>query len=125
MSVKKAIIILMILAAAGGVILYRTAGRKPADVYTTFTVARGNIIQTVSETGAVKAPNEINLSFLNSGKIAGLNCQIGDAVEANAVLAELDCSGFAISKTRPSPILKSPGAISINYWPEPATKNWR
>lgn len=47
-------------------------------------------MQTVSETGTLKALNEINLNFLNTGKIAQIKVTLGDVVKEGDVLAELD-----------------------------------
>ncbi len=98
MSKKKIIIILIILFVGGGIVYRVLSGKKQTDIYTTVAVARENLVQTVSETGTVKAPDEINLSFLNSGKLAKLDYNVGDTVKANDVLAELDCNTLEISK---------------------------
>lgn len=97
---KKSIKIIIIIAilAAGGVSAYFIAGKKPAVEYTTAKVERGNLIQTVSETGTVKASSEINLNFLNSGRIAKINVKVGDKMEKDQVLAELDYGSLKIKE---------------------------
>src|SRR3989339_669565 len=67
-------------------------------VYTTVLVQKGNILQTVSETGTVKAVNELNLSFLNTGKLEKIYYKVGDSVKSGAVLAELDYSSLATNR---------------------------
>ena len=97
-SIKKAIIILIIIAVIlGGGLVFFTRN-KDNSVYTTAKVTRGSIIQTVSETGAVKAASEINLSFLNSGRLAKKYFSIGDKVKKDDLLAELDYSGLLIKQ---------------------------
>lgn len=98
MSFKKIIIILIILAAAGGGIAYFTMGKKAAVEYVTAKVERGDIKQTVSETGTVKAAKEIELNFLNSGKIAEISVKAGDIVKKDQILAELDYSELLIKE---------------------------
>jgi len=96
MRFKKTIIIFVILAVAGAVIVYFTLGKKEQVEYVTAKVERGDIIQTVSETGTVKASSEIDLNFLNSGKIAKILVKIGDKVKKDQILAELDYSDLSI-----------------------------
>ncbi len=98
MKHKKIIISLIILIIGGAVIIYLMAGQKDNTVYTTEAVKRGQLIQTVSETGMVKSANEINLSFLNTGKIEKMYVNIGDKVKKEDLLAELDYSSLTISK---------------------------
>ncbi len=95
---KKVIIILIILAVAGAVTAYFVLGKKDAVEYTTAKVEKGDIIQTVSETGTVKASSEIDLNFLNSGKIAKILVKIGDKARKDQILAELDYSGLSIKQ---------------------------
>ncbi len=98
MRFKKTIIIFVILAVAGAVAAYFTLGKKDIVEYTTARVEKGDIVQTVSETGTVKASSEIDLNFLNSGKIAKILVKIGDIVKKDQILAELDYSGLSIKE---------------------------
>lgn len=72
--------------------------QKNNVVYTTILVKRDTIQQTVSETGTVEAPKEINLSFPRAGKINKINVKIGDVVSKDQNLAELDYSELLISQ---------------------------
>jgi len=67
-------------------------------IYITSKVVKENIIQTVTETGTITAEDEMNLSFLNSGKIGKINFNIGDKVQMTNVLAELDYSSLLIRR---------------------------
>ncbi|MEA3464268.1 MAG: biotin/lipoyl-binding protein, partial [Patescibacteria group bacterium] len=95
---KKTIIIFVILAVAGAITVYFTAGKKDQVEYITAKVERGDIKQTVSETGMVKADSEIDLNFLNNGKIAKILIKIGDKIKIDQILAELDYSGLSIKE---------------------------
>lgn len=97
MKVKKIVIVAAVLVAAGGGVYYYLSTRQPKTDYTTEAVTRGDIIQTVSETGTVKAINDVNLNFLNSGTISQIYCQVGDKVKKDQLLAELDHSSLDLS----------------------------
>lgn len=66
--------------------------------YVTAQVEKGNLKQTVSETGTIKAIKEIDLSFLQSGRLRDNFVDIGDKVKKRDVLAELDYSSLLIKQ---------------------------
>lgn len=66
--------------------------------YSTAKVERGELVQTVSETGTVKASKEINLGFLLSGKISSIKVDIGDKIKKDQILAELDYGSLKIQE---------------------------
>lgn len=70
--------------------------RKPKTEYITAKVERGNLAQTVSETGMVKADKEIDLNFFAAGKIAGISVAVGDKVKKDQLLAQLDVSDLLL-----------------------------
>lgn len=98
LTVKKAIFILIVIAVIGLISVFFIAQNQDTNIYTTSEVTRGQIVQTVSETGTVKASEEIDLSFLNTGKINKINYKIGDKVNIGAVIAELDYSDLTINR---------------------------
>jgi HlyD family secretion protein len=98
MSIKKAFAILGLLAVILIGSAYYLANKEDDSIYTTSLIKRGSIIQTVSETGTVKASNEMDLSFLNQGKLFKKHFMIGDKVKEGDVLAELDHSSLEIQK---------------------------
>jgi len=98
MGVKKVIIISIVIVIGGVSIAYFTLGKKGKVEYVTAKVERGQLVQTVSETGTVKSASEIDLNFLNSGKIAKILVKVGDKVKKDHVLAELDYSGLSIKQ---------------------------
>ena len=87
------IIAFLILLAAGYFILVK--GKVKIE-YTTAKVERGDLVQTVSEVGTVKAAKELELNFLQSGKIGNLPVKIGDKVAEGQILAELDYGSLSI-----------------------------
>ena len=98
MSIKKAFIIIGIVAIvlAGGLYYYKN--KNKVSIYTTALIEKGGITQTVSETGTVKSISEINLSFPASGKLAKKYFKVGDKVKAGDALAELDYKSLEISR---------------------------
>ncbi len=64
--------------------------KDDVSAYTTTPVIMGNITQTISETGTIKAANELDLNFLNSGKVAVINHEVGEVIKTGTVLSELD-----------------------------------
>lgn len=58
--------------------------------YTTFEAKRGNLIQSVSATGTVKAVTDVELNFNNSGQISEIKVKVGDDVKKGDLLAELE-----------------------------------
>lgn len=97
-STKNAIIILAILSVIGLAVVFILASGQKKISYKTFEAKTGPIIQTVSETGTVKANTEVDLGFLNTGKIQRLNFEVGDYVKKGQLLAELDYTSLVISK---------------------------
>jgi len=93
---KKIIIIGAVLAVIliGGYFLFFTRNGK--EQYKTATVSFGEVIREVSETGAVKVSEKINIGFKYSGKIKKIGVAVGDKVLSGQELAELDTSELYI-----------------------------
>lgn len=89
--IAVAVVIILVI-----VIFFST--RKATIEYVTATVTKGQLLQTVSETGTVKASDEINLNFINNGKLGKLYVKIGDKVKKDQLLAELDFQSFSIKE---------------------------
>lgn len=73
-----------------GVFVAYSFTKKPDVKYTTAEVVRGEILQTVSATGAVEAETKLDLRFINSGRIKEINVKVGDSVQEEEILAKLD-----------------------------------
>ncbi|MFA6593966.1 MAG: efflux RND transporter periplasmic adaptor subunit [Candidatus Buchananbacteria bacterium] len=92
---KRFWIILIIILAVVGFGIYKLASPKPAVEYTTETVKRGKLTQTVSATGQVESAHEITLNFKTPGKITYLGVKEGDNVKAGQDLARIDSGSIA------------------------------
>jgi len=95
---KKVIIIIIIIAVLGFTI-YNFFIKDGEPEYILEKVSYGTVIKEVSETGAVKISEEVNLSFKNSGRIDKIYVKVGDKVELGQELAKLDTSQLYIELT--------------------------
>ncbi len=96
---SKKIIIIIIVIAVLGFVIYNFFVKDGQPEYILERVSYGTVIKEVSETGAVKISEEINLSFKNSGRIDEMYVKVGDKVELGQELAKLDTSQLYIELT--------------------------
>ncbi len=94
---RKYIFIGVGVLIVGGIVL-GAIFNKPKAEYTTADVSRGTLIQSVNETGTITPAKEIDLNFISSGQLSKLNVKVGDQVEVDQALAEIDSSSLAIKK---------------------------
>lgn len=88
-------IITAILVSASYILFFK---KDDTAKYETITVTKGDIIQTVSETGKVKSDSEINLSFQNGGILKNKYVSIGSRVEQGDLLAEINHDDLLIKR---------------------------
>jgi HlyD family secretion protein len=90
---------ILIIGTAYGVYTKVTAPAANAANIRWVPVRRGDVSETISATGTVQSPIQLNLSFPNGngGRLTSLNVKIGDHVKAGQVLATLDDS---VAKTQ-------------------------
>lgn len=86
---KKTIVFILILIFAGGYFFY-SRSKKAKVEYTTATVEKGNLSQTVSATGDLKDDSEIVLNFELGGRINKVFIKKGNKVAAGDSIAMLD-----------------------------------
>lgn len=86
---KKTIITTIILILIIGVVVYGRS-RKPAVQYTTATVTKGELTQTVSTTGDLKDDSEIVLNFELGGRISKIFVKKNDKVAVGDPIATLE-----------------------------------
>ncbi len=87
---RKYIIWLVVVLAAGGVIYHYAFGNKSAP--TLISAARGDISEEVIVTGNTTPVSDINLGFQTAGRIAVVHVDVGEKVTVGEALAELDAS---------------------------------
>ncbi|MEI6378391.1 MAG: efflux RND transporter periplasmic adaptor subunit [Candidatus Falkowbacteria bacterium] len=93
---KKFYLILGLLLLAGVGYWRWQVSRQPKIEYSTAKVIKGQLVQTVSETGSVTPLNELQLNFQSSGKIASINVKVGDQIKKDQPLAALDAVDLQI-----------------------------
>ncbi|MCG2686946.1 efflux RND transporter periplasmic adaptor subunit [Candidatus Parcubacteria bacterium] len=62
------------------------------SLYETIVAERGNLVQEISATGRVEAISYVDLAFEKSGRIIGINVDVGDEVYKGQTLMYLDSS---------------------------------
>jgi len=93
---KKAIIIIVIVVAAG-LVGWRISSKKtetPEDKYRTAVVDTGNVVATVTASGTVSAVTTVQVGSQVSGVIAALHADFNSRVAKGQLLAELDPTPF-------------------------------
>lgn len=91
MKKRTAVVIIVIILSVVAYVGYRANKKVPLE-YTGDKVKRGDVVQTVSATGAVEAAEKIELKFMSAERIKKVNVKIGDTVREGDVLAKLDTS---------------------------------
>lgn len=85
---KTYIILVIIIAIVGGVFYYKN--KKPKVEYTTSSAQKGTLAQTVSVTGKLVSPHQVDLSFKLSGRLLNMYVDIGDSVRKGQKIATID-----------------------------------
>ena len=91
----------LVVAAAGAAVgsyygLRHTAAAA-AQPLRTVTAKRGVVLSTVSATGNVAAPAQLNLNFQTAGHLTELNARQGQRVKKGQLLARLDATEASIA----------------------------
>lgn len=95
---KKAIFTSIILIIITIIVVTIINKNNKKETYTTTKTKIEKLIQTVSETGTIKASSEIELHFLNTGKINKKYFNISDQIKKGDIIAELDYTDLIIKK---------------------------
>lgn len=101
---KRFWIILILILVATGAGFYFFSPKTPMTQYTTEEAKIGNLVQTVSATGAVESSEDVSLSFKAPGKLTLVSVKEGDKVKAGTLLAAVDSASLSatISQYRAS-----------------------
>jgi HlyD family secretion protein len=92
---KKKIITIAVVVILSALIISQFS-KKNGKEYELARVERGNISQTISETGQVQKGDKINLSFKLGGVIEKIYTAVGKEVVSGSILAKLDVSDLLI-----------------------------
>lgn len=85
-----ALLLLIVIFTVAAGYYYRENEEKPASKIATVTVQRGNIEVTVTALGNLQPRDYVDVGAQVSGQLEKLHVNIGDTVEAGALLAEID-----------------------------------
>jgi HlyD family secretion protein len=98
-------LILLALVAAGGYAYYQYV-YLPAQTVSdttelqTATVRTGDLVIYASGSGTLVANNEVDLGFRTGGQVTQVNVEVGDAVKAGDILAQVDDTSARIALTQ-------------------------
>jgi len=84
-----AIIIILIII---GYYVVKSVFKSPTDGLVIEKIQKGSVLQEVSETGSIRATEDISLGFKSIGRISEINVSVGENVKKGDVLAKLDLS---------------------------------
>ncbi len=91
-------LLIVILVAAGVVFIPKwrsTSASETADLTQVFTAQRGSLVSSITPTGEVYAPRQVELSFdVYKIELIELNVAAGQKVEAGDVLARIDSTAL-------------------------------
>jgi RND family efflux transporter MFP subunit len=83
---------ILVIAAIGGTGWFIFFPHSSADIVTTDTVKRADVVQTVEVTGDARSMDDVDLAFSRSGTVGSVLVKVGDTVSVGDVLASLDAA---------------------------------
>lgn len=99
---RKALALLLVVAIAGGVMVWRGRGQTAAAVmeYQEAAVERRSITNSLSASGTLEPADSYTVNTLVSGEILSDTFEKGDQVEEGQLLYTIDSSNAASSQTQ-------------------------
>jgi HlyD family secretion protein len=85
-------VLLLVLSGAGYALWKKMPAEQPPQKFKTETIARGDVVQTITANGTLNPVVVINVGTQISGTIQKLHVNFNDQVTAGQILAELDPS---------------------------------
>ena len=85
-------VLLLAISGAGYALWKKIPAEQPAQKFKTETIARGDVVQTITANGTLNPVVVINVGTQISGTIQKLHVNFNDQVTAGQILAELDPS---------------------------------
>ncbi len=80
-------IVIVIVVLVAGYFIWTKNGNGKAEI---LTIKKSDFIQTVSVSGKVIPAKSVELGFTQSGRVTGVNVQVGSTVGAGQIIAQLD-----------------------------------
>jgi len=94
---RKTIIWTILAVAFLGGIVYFSVLRKPKVEYITAEAARGDLKETVSVSGTLKANDTIALNFETTGRVSSVDVRVGQKVGKGDIIGYLDNAGLQLA----------------------------
>ncbi|MDI6778286.1 MAG: efflux RND transporter periplasmic adaptor subunit [Patescibacteria group bacterium] len=94
---RKTIIWTLLAVAFLGGVVYFSFLRKPKVQYLTEEAKRGDLKETVSVTGTLKANDTISLNFETTGRVSSVDVKVGQKVGRGDVIGYLDDAGLQLA----------------------------
>src|SRR5215470_3472868 len=88
--VKWLIVLVVAAVVIGGIVWYANNDHEEAPVYTSTTISRGDITQTVTASGQLNPVLNVQVGSQISGNIQKLFADFNSLVKSNQVVAQLD-----------------------------------
>lgn len=88
-------LIIVILLVLGSIGIYQKQKSQNQEQYTTDTVKRGKLVQTISATGMVEPAKDISLNFALGGRLNYLPVKEGQTVKAGQILARINSGSLS------------------------------
>ncbi|MCX6721745.1 MAG: efflux RND transporter periplasmic adaptor subunit [Candidatus Staskawiczbacteria bacterium] len=89
---KTWMVIIAVILIIIGYNVFKTLTKSPTQGLVTEKIQKGEVLQEVSETGSVRATQNISLGFKSIGKVSKIDVAVGDKVKKGDILAELESS---------------------------------
>jgi len=87
----------VVVAAAAGAVVWRSRpAASPEEETRSAVVERGTLLVAVSASGSIEPQTHVSLAFEGAGRVAEVQVEMGDKVEAGDVLAQLDTRQLAL-----------------------------
>lgn len=87
---KTWMVIIAIILIIIGYNVFKALTKSPTQGLVTEKIQKGEVLQEVSETGSVRATQNISLGFKSVGKVSKIDVAVGDKVKKGDILAELE-----------------------------------
>lgn len=94
---RKTIIWTVLAVAFLGGVVYFSVLRKPKVQYITANAARGNLKETVSVSGTLKANDTISLNFETTGRVGSVAVRVGQKVGKGDVIGTLNDTNLQLA----------------------------
>jgi len=104
---------LVVLGAAGGSWYYFFGRPEKPPEYSTVTVTRTNVVQTISATGNLQTTSQVTISSQVSGNVIAINADFNDVVKKGQWLLKIDPATYNQRLTQATADLASAKASTI------------